>query len=210
VLSQFPEPADVQNFEKIRLPAKSVMDIIRAHGAPHYIKIDIEHYDEMILRTLFEHGIRPPFISAESHSVDVFCLLVSLGKYKAFKLVDGASVSRLYKSQKISVGQGKEEYSFPHHSAGPFGEDIRGEWMGADNFFQLLALEKLGWKDVHATDLYAPNTVVVPRLLRYARIDMMERAGNSLRMAIPTPFKRLIRQALAMGRARPGWLRRAS
>ncbi|SDB18623.1 hypothetical protein SAMN05660653_00921 [Desulfonatronum thiosulfatophilum] len=42
-------------------------------------------------------------------------------------------------------------YSFPLHSAGPFGNDVDGAWMNASTFLRVLALEGLGWKDIHAT-----------------------------------------------------------
>lgn len=34
----------------------------------------------------------------------------------------------------ISKEGRRELYSFPYQSAGPFGEDVVGEWMTADNF----------------------------------------------------------------------------
>ena len=114
--------------------------MIQEYGDPYYIKIDVENYDQVLLRKLFENNIKPPFISAESHSIEIFCLLVALGGYNSFKLVDGETVSQLYKNHKIVTNNGIEFYSFPHHSAGPFGDDVFGEWMTADNFFKVLAL----------------------------------------------------------------------
>ena len=175
VLSQFPPPLNTGDFEKVLLPSKSVQQLISKYGDPYYIKIDIEHYDESILRTLFEHNIVPPFISAESHSIGVFSLLVAMGRYNAFKLVDGNSVSKKYINHKIISNEKAEFYSFPYHSAGPFGEDIDGEWMTADNFYQLLAFEKLGWKDIHATNVYAPNPTLTPKLLPYIKLGLRRR-----------------------------------
>ena len=169
VLSQFPPPLDAENFEKVRLPSKSVLQLVQRYGEPHYIKIDIEHYDEAILRALFENDIVPPFISAESHSIEVFSLLVALGRYNAFKLVDGRSVSKRYLNHKILVKEKEEFYSFPYHSAGPFGEDILGEWMTAENFFRLLAFEGLGWKDIHATNVCLANAQLRPSALRFIK-----------------------------------------
>lgn len=157
LLSQFPKPLDLENFDEILLPSKSVVQIITEHGSPHFIKIDIEHYDEKILRALFENDIRPSLISAESHSIEVFSLLVALGKYNAFKLVEGNLVSQIYQNHQINTINGLETYSFPHHSAGPFGEDINGQWMTANNFFRLLGFVGLGWKDIHATNIDKPN-----------------------------------------------------
>jgi FkbM family methyltransferase len=155
VLSQFPKPdeCNIANFQKILLPSLTPFEIINKYGPPHYIKIDVERYDHEILRHLFNNSIFPPFISAESHSLDVFCLLVACGKYKAFKLVEGNSVSKLYNNATIMTDSGTENYSFPHHSAGPFGDDIKGKWMTSVDLMRHLALEGLGWKDIHATSV---------------------------------------------------------
>jgi FkbM family methyltransferase len=167
--SQFPKPAPrfAKNFEKILLPSKSVISIIKQYGSPHYIKIDIERYDSQILRALFDKGIYPPFISAESHSIEVFALLVSLGRYTAFKLVDGLTVSQVYSNRPILSGQNEVRYSFPFNSAGPFGNDVDGKWMNADNFFRLLAFEGLGWKDIHATNQEKADPSASPSVRAY-------------------------------------------
>ena len=152
VHSQFPKPSlkQIDNFKKVLLPSKTVKRVILDHGAPFYIKIDIEHYDSEVLRALWHENILPPYISAESHSFEVFSLLVSMG-YSGFKLVNGATVSRTYSNREIQSGHGTVVYSFPHHSAGPFGNDVDGKWMVSDDFFHLLKLEGLGWKDIHAS-----------------------------------------------------------
>ena len=153
VLGQFPPPDEnvMGDYDKVLLPSQPVMEILRRYGDPYYIKIDIEHYDEAILKELFRNGIRPPFISAEAASIQVFALLAGMGEYSAFKVVDGATVGKRYKSHSIAVGGGRELYSFPAHAAGPFGDDILGEWMNADDLFRVLAAKGLGWKDIHAT-----------------------------------------------------------
>ena len=168
VLSQFPKPnlKQIDNFEKVSLPSKTVKRIISDHGNPFYIKIDIEHYDSEILRALWHENIFPPYISAESHSIEVFSLLVSMG-YSGFKLVDGATVSKSYSNREIKCAQGTLVYSFPHHAAGPFGNDVDGEWMTADSFFHLLALEGLGWKDIHASRVEEVDPHVKVRTREY-------------------------------------------
>lgn len=161
VLSQFPRPDEsvIRNYNRVELPSQSVMQILRKHGAPYYIKIDIEHCEEIILKDLFLNGIRPPYLSAESQSIQVLALLAGMGDYRAFKLVDGKTVEKKYRNHPITVESGRELYSFPHHSAGPFGEDISGKWMNADDLFSVLANQKLGWKDIHATNLVEPEVV---------------------------------------------------
>lgn len=154
VLSQFPPPTNPAEFERIVLPSIPVAELIARCGPPHYVKIDIEHYDEAILRALFAAGIYPPFISAEAHSFEVFAALVALGGYRAFKLVDGITVPQRYRDHPIATGHGPGRHTFPEHSAGPFGDDIAGPWLAPDAFMRLLAAEGFGWKDIHATSLH--------------------------------------------------------
>ena len=160
VLSQFPKPSSnrIESFEKKVIPAKSVEQLISEHGDPYYIKIDVEHYDSEILLALWQAKIYPPYISAESHTIKVFSLLVSMG-YSAFKLVEGSDVSEQYSNCVIESenGDGDIAISFPQHSAGPFGNDINGGWMSEDNFYRLLAYKGLGWKDIHASLIDIPD-----------------------------------------------------
>ena len=151
VISQLPRPSDeeIHHFEEVLVPQRTADSIIKQYGIPHYVKIDIEHYDQFVLKNLFESGISPDYISAESHSAEVFCLLGAMG-YKSFNLVDGASVEKVYK--------------FPEHSAGPFGADILTPWHDLESFFYLLAAERLGWKDIHASMVIEPQVFTPPSL----------------------------------------------
>lgn len=164
VLSQFPKPDSsvIDQFEERHLPAKNVVDIVRKWGDPYYIKIDVEYYDHILLRELFMNNIRPPYISAESHDIDVFCVLVALGGYQSFKLVDGPTVAEIYRNQIIDTNSGPQTYSFPHHSAGPFGNDVHGDWMTKNNFHRYLGFSSLGWKDIHASNVDAANASYAP------------------------------------------------
>ena len=159
VRSQFPRPpeAELHDFEEISVTSRRPSSIVRQFGSAYYIKIDIEGYDNAVLKELFAAGIRPEYISAESHHIDVFTTLAAVGEYRAFKLVDGPAVPVRYRDHAIQTRDGQERYSFPNHSAGPFGEDIAGPWMTADNFFRILAFVGLGWKDVHAARDVPPD-----------------------------------------------------
>lgn len=154
ILSQFPKPSSdkIDEFEKIKIPSVNAADLILRHGSPHYIKIDIEHFDAQILRCLFENDIRPKYISAENHGVEVFSALVSLGGYNAFKLVEGWTVPDIYSEVEISSMDGsKVEYSFPEHCAGPYGNDIQGDWLTGSAMLRKLGIHSFGWKDIHAS-----------------------------------------------------------
>jgi FkbM family methyltransferase len=157
VLSQFgaPDAAKAAAFAEVRLPALRASDVVGRHGQPHYIKIDLERLDAVILRDLFHAGIRPDYISAECHEVDVFPLLAVAG-YDAFKLVDGKTVATLFADHPIATRNGLRRHSFPRHAAGPFGNDIPGPWLPKAAFFKRLAEAGLGWKDVHASRVDPP------------------------------------------------------
>lgn len=198
VLSQLPPPApsNIMLFEKVGLPAKTISELIQSHGHPYYIKIDIEYYDAQILRALFSSGIFPPFISAEAHSIEVFALLVAQGGYNAFKIVDGRSVPKVYSNRLIfSENERKHvRFSFPFHAAGPFGNDVDGSWMTADNFLQVLALEGLGWKDIHATNLEFADPSA-----RVSNYDLTLRYTRRAMKAILISLSASLRQTVTLG-----------
>lgn len=158
VLGQFPQPDAIvlADYDRVLLPAQSALAIVQRHGPPHFIKLDIEGYDEVILRELLSNHIRPPYLSAEFSSIRVFALLAGLADYSAFKLVEGKTVADTFRNHPIRTRAGNETYSFPVHSAGPFGDDLPGEWLNADDFFPFLAAKGTGWRDIHVTSLVQP------------------------------------------------------
>ena len=157
VLSQVVRPNEevMPQFDRIDVPQRRASDIVIEHGTPYYIKIDVEHFDQVVLADLFDNNIRPPYVSAESHSIEVFCRMVAAG-YTSFNLVDGPTVSSRYERALINTATGKTEHRFMPHAAGPFGDDIASHWLDPQSFFAYLASAGLGWKDVHATLLDVP------------------------------------------------------
>jgi len=158
VLSQLPRPADdrLGDFTAIDVECRTPASIVGQFGDPLYVKVDVEHYDDRVLENLFAAGIFPPEISAESHSIAIFARLVANG-YRSFSLVDGSRVSIDYGDATIATREGPCHFRFRPHSAGPFGEDIRAPWEDPDSFFHTLAIAGLGWKDIHASRLIAPQ-----------------------------------------------------
>jgi FkbM family methyltransferase len=158
VLSQFGEPpaSQIDDFDRIELPSRQLTGIIAQHGDPYYIKLDVEGYDQALLTSLFRQDIFPPYLSAESHSIDVFATLVANGHYPSFKIVDGPSIPAVYGRHTIATARGPVPYSFPDHSAGPFGDDIPGQWQTPAAFLHTLAHHDLGWKDIHVSRVDQP------------------------------------------------------
>ena len=185
-LSQFglPPVESRSLFDKVVLPARDIVSLVRQHGAPYYIKIDVEGCDADLLRSLFAADIRPSFVSAEVHDFDVFCVLVAIGGYRAFKLVDGKSVPEQYRDAAIDGLRGKETYSFREGAAGPFGNDILGPWYNTNAFGRLLGLEYVGWKDIHATSMYSPDDAACPRFGKYVGRAAIEAAKRLVRKGV--------------------------
>ncbi len=186
VLSQLgaPDEAVAADFRRIEVESRHPADIVREHGQPRYIKVDLEGFDVQVLRALFAAGIHPPEISAESHLIDVFACLVEAG-YKAFNLVEGWSVQRIYSDARIETLSGPRQFGFRAHSAGPFGEDLLGDWQDADTFFETLAAVGLGWKDIHASDLIEPTPQPSGARIRRQALALARRAIRGARSPRP-------------------------
>lgn len=200
--SQFPTPSsqtpitagyasDLSQYDRVELPSIGATELIVKHGTPYYMKLDLESYDAQVLRELFENGIVPPLISAESHSIDILSLMVVLGGYNAFKLVTGSQVGRDFAHHTILGRDGPVAYSFPDHSAGPFGEDIPGEWQNANSFFRFLALHGLGWCDVHASRIHEPVSTARQSLFDYLIEERVPRTLRGVARAVVHPAARL-------------------
>jgi hypothetical protein len=121
---------------------------------PDFMKIDVEHVDERVLREMIAEGIKPPLISCEAHSFEILLLLWQMG-YREFRLVNGRAVHLDYRGVDIQRADGTtEKYTFPRHSSGPFGEDLPTPWQDvqrvAAEWLHRRALFGAGWYDVHA------------------------------------------------------------
>lgn len=158
VLGQFPIPSadQIHKFRPIQVPQRKASEIVKQFGTPHYIKIDLENYDHMVLRDLATEKIKPPFLSAECHNIHVLLEILAMG-YEVFNLVEGISVDSFYSDTPITTPEGKINFSFKAHSAGPFGHDIKTNWLHKENFLYFLINNSLGWKDIHATTVLSPN-----------------------------------------------------
>lgn len=150
ILSQFPQPVNLQDFSRITISSMSASAIVRKYvpeeKVPLFIKVDLEGYDSQVLKDLFHNNVFPEFVSAESHTIETFAALINSDQYNSFSLVPGNKV-HLY-NWRNEVGH---LYNFAPHSAGPFGSDVCTEWYDSHTFFQVLGYEKLGWKDIHAS-----------------------------------------------------------
>jgi FkbM family methyltransferase len=156
VLSQIAKPESEIDFRKVQLPSISVEKLFNENVSEGdfitHCKIDLEGFDYNVMKAMFDRNIFPNSISIECHEAKSFALLLNSRKYVGFKLVDGSNVSQKYGNCKVYTSYGElVPFSFKEHSAGPFGDDISGEWHSENVIFEMLGVSGLGWKDVCAT-----------------------------------------------------------
>ena len=153
VLSQFPRPDNefIDKFKPIEVSQRTASSIILEHGHPYFVKIDLEHYDQYVLSEIFSNKIKPDFVSVEMHDFVVYDILKETG-YRVFNTVDGETVPVKYNDvQFLNIRGGNCTYSFPYHSAGPFGSDItQSPWRTRNEMDLYLKNLEPGWIDLHA------------------------------------------------------------
>ena len=121
---------------EIEVECVAFADVLREHGIPYYLKIDIEGSEFLCLDALAEFSQRPRYISIESRATSPGCgfldtlkelqTLRALG-YRRFKYLDQASIPG---RDDYLTGEGEPlRYTFPRDSSGPFGKDLVGPWQ---------------------------------------------------------------------------------
>ncbi len=122
--------------EEVRVPATTLDALIEEHGAPYYLKVDIEGMDVVALHGLARVEARPTYVSIESEKVSFRALreeielLADLG-YGGFKLVSQRNVPRQRLPRPAQEGR-YVDHAFELGSSGAFGEEAPGEWISAD------------------------------------------------------------------------------
>jgi FkbM family methyltransferase len=131
--------------------------LLTRYGVPHYVKIDIEGNDFIVLQRLALTDIRPKYLSVENGWPDMLQHLVSMG-YTGFKFINQAKVQNMACPSPAREGN-DISWTFPWGSSGPFGEDTPDEWKTADDI--LIDIKTYwdnpnrdanvhGWYDLHA------------------------------------------------------------
>lgn len=152
--------------------------ILKKHGIPHYLKIDIEGAEPYCLKHLPGMHL-PQYLSIEAEDLQWLVLLQQLG-YSEFKIVDqmrhnsrfpdfanATLFSRSAKHVCWYADRLKNRLGgpfFPRGSSGPFGEQTPGEWQSfeevASNWLHMRlghhksgTLNRYSWFDFHARAL---------------------------------------------------------
>ncbi|HWT13812.1 MAG TPA: FkbM family methyltransferase [Allosphingosinicella sp.] len=119
-------------FEEIAVEAVPLDEIVRAHGEPYFLKIDIEGMDVAALRSLSGTGFRPSYVSLES-SVPVEEQIGLLGEmgYDRFKIVQQRWVK--FQRPPRPAREGRfVRHRFAGGASGLFGEEAPGRWLTAE------------------------------------------------------------------------------
>jgi FkbM family methyltransferase len=166
-----------RGFEAITVQGRRLEEIVAEHGAPYYLKIDIEGADLTALQSVQHFPARPDFISVEGGGENFLKLFSKLG-YDRFAVVNQAEVPQMCPADPPREGCAVS-HVFPMGASGPFGRDIEGPWMTYDEvlaerrafqavlqeiaqqfegdpqkgekIMRVRARRGLGWYDVHAT-----------------------------------------------------------
>ena len=146
------------DYEEKNIRSINILELFEKYGKPYYVKIDLEHYDDIILNEILNnYKDKPHYLSSECQDMQVFSLMMNSEEYNLFKYIEGSSVSKKYNRAKIKdINNLEKEYSFEIHSAGPFGNDIQGPWFNKEEFkkiFSQLVTQKVapGWIDIHCS-----------------------------------------------------------
>ena len=120
----------------ITVPTVDFGDCLARHGVPHFLKVDVEGVDGLVIKTACALENGPAFISMESEKVDFNRLVSDIDQlcdagYCGFKIVQQASIPGSV--VKVNTLSGDSlRYRFEKHSSGPFGDQLPGPWLDRD------------------------------------------------------------------------------
>ena len=137
-----------------RVRGVTLSSLMQRHGAPTFIKIDVENSDLIALRDLAAHGIKPPDISVEAHEIGVIVQLYNMG-YARYRFINGKMVPTRFANARVRRVDGTRiSFAFTLHSSGPFGDDFDEPWLNFEHAMAIWSCRQSllgpGWYDVHA------------------------------------------------------------
>lgn len=123
--------------ELIEIEATTLPDVMREHGVPFYLKIDIEGLDMVALDSLQAFDDRPKYVSLESDKCSFrslrqeFTVLRKLG-YARFKIVVQSDVAKQREPSPATHGVFSGQ-PLVYGSSGLFGEEVPGKWISEED-----------------------------------------------------------------------------
>ena len=135
--------------QPIDVPVLDLEDLLRAHGVPHYMKIDIEGVDLVCVRALGRFRERPDFVSLESDKTSLAGVareideLAELG-YDAFQAVEQSAVPQQVPPMPPREG-GYVAHRFSEGASGLFGEELPDAWRSRRAVLRQFRAIRLGY-----------------------------------------------------------------
>lgn len=147
---------DKSRCQEITIRCVTLGDLFNEFGVPHYLKIDVEGVDHVVLSQLRDHDALPLYVSVEDcrFGFEYMATLAACG-YDGFKLLDQSGVKDM---KDAATGR-----TFPAGSSGPFGDDLPGEWLAYREVLALYSTSvrdrqgrrlapRAHWWDIHCTN----------------------------------------------------------
>jgi len=166
---------DGQDCEAVRVPCIPFSDLVREHGVPFYVKIDIEGGDRLCLSALTA-DLCPPYMSVEMAHEDGdedIRILQALG-YTRFRCIrqndlmpiHPGNIDTQLRLRRMRAGRGvaaltvrvirrlrktfarpaDDGWVFPPGSSGTFGENWSGPWLSVEEALDI-------WQQLHNADI---------------------------------------------------------
>ena len=117
----------------IDVPILDFGALLRTHGIPRYMKVDIEGCDILCLRALEQFEERPDYVSIESDKTSLskireeLSLLKRLG-YSHFQAVEQSEIPSTQFPPKPAREGNDVDHRFEHGLSGLFGAELPGKW----------------------------------------------------------------------------------
>jgi FkbM family methyltransferase len=124
------------NNSTIKVKSQPFSTIVKEHGIPYYVKIDIEGADTLCLKDLQTFEEKPKYVSIEAGLISFeetfteLSLLWNLG-YRSFKIVNQAKNETVVCPNPPLEGL-FVNYVFDSTCSGLFGEESPGVWMDVE------------------------------------------------------------------------------
>jgi FkbM family methyltransferase len=119
--------------KEISVPCLDLGTILREHGVPFYMKIDIEGADRLCLDYLKDLDTRPQYLSLEDEKVHLSKLIDDIGVlsehgYRTFLAVQQETIASSFYRGVDRSGR-KITHQFEGSASGVFGTDLASRWM---------------------------------------------------------------------------------
>jgi FkbM family methyltransferase len=155
----------------IEVGVVDLVDVLKQHGVPHYMKIDIEGCDMVCVNTLRSFRQRPDYISLETEKTSFQDIqqqidaLVELG-YDSFRVVEQSKI-HCSQSPPFPPTEGNYvAYQFEKGSSGLFGSELGDRWDSQGQILRHYRTVSLGYRLLGDDGLMSQWKSPVGRLVR--------------------------------------------